>query len=200
MSDSQHWAERLRAIAEGGIAGDLHPFDEERFHQILALAERIDTETPGDSVTLPIPTHAPQTPKTGVRGAAFRDGKLLLVQNRANGLWTLPGGYADIGDTPAQICEREFLEETGYIVRPTKLIGVYNRSSHPHSPFPYEFHMFFFLCEIIGGAWQPNIEACDLSTFAADALPPLDAQNVTPYQITRCFAHYDDPLLPTEFD
>ena len=137
---------------------------------------------------------------TGVRGAAFRDGKILLVQNAHDGSWTIPGGFADVGDTPAEICAREFWEESGYEVHVSKLVGVYNRSSHDHAPSPNEYHMFFFLCEILGGGWRPNSETTAAGFFAMDALPPLDRMTVTLDQLQRCFRHHQQPDLPTEFD
>lgn len=207
MAASQNdWAERLRVIAAEGLAAsaslanDEHNFDRERYQQVLALADRIEKELPGPSEPLRLPETAPQTPKTGVRGAAFRDGQLLLIRHCESGLWSLPGGFADAEDTPTQMIVREFAEETGFAIRPSKLFAVYARNSHPHAYSPNEFHMFFFICEIISGAWQPNQETCDLGFFAEEALPPLDPMTVTPYQISRCFAHARHALLPTEFD
>ncbi|MCA9887558.1 MAG: NUDIX hydrolase N-terminal domain-containing protein [Anaerolineae bacterium] len=191
---------RLRQIAESGLSDGFSIFDRERYGQVLDLVTEMAEAPVGYDASLVLPSTVPQTPKTGVRGAAFKDGKILLVQNAFEGLWTIPGGYADVGDTPAQIAAREFFEESGYEVRVTKLIGVYNRSSHDHAPSPNEYHMFFFLCEILGGGWQPNHETSAAGFYGPDELPPLDLMTVTPYQIERCFAHYHQPDLPTEFD
>ena len=192
--------DRLRQIAESGLSSDCNLFDLIRYDEVLAIAKQMDDAPAGTDVSLPLPDPAPQTPKTGVRGAAFKDDKILLVQNAHDGSWTIPGGFADVGDTPAEICAREFWEESGYEVRVSKLVGVYNRSSHDHAPSPNEYHMFFFLCEIIGGGWQPNSETTAAEFFPMDALPPLDRMTVTLDQLQRCFRHYQQPNLPTEFD
>lgn len=192
--------DRLRHIAESGLSADCNLFDRIRYGEVLAIAKQMGDAPAGSDVGLSLPDVAPQTPKTGVRGAAFREGRILLVQNAYDGLWTIPGGFADVGDTPAQICEREFFEESGYEVRVSKLVGVYNRSSHDHAPSPNEYHMFFFLCEIVGGGWQPNSETTAAEFFPMDALPPLDRMTVTLDQLQRCFRHYQQPDLPTEFD
>ena len=55
--------------------------------------------------------------------------KVLLTRRTDNGRWCLPGGAMDPGESAAECCAREVLEETGLIVRVGKLIGVY---STPH--------------------------------------------------------------------
>src|SRR5690242_18183616 len=57
------------------------------------------------------------TPKVDVRGAVFENGKLLLVQEREDGGWTLPGGWADVGLSAAESVEKEVREEAGLIVK-----------------------------------------------------------------------------------
>ena len=192
--------DRLRQIAEGGLSGDCNLFDRIRYGEVLAMAKQMAEAPAGANGDVSVPAIVPQTPKTGVRGAAFRDGKILLVQNAHDSSWTIPGGFADVGDTPAEICAREFWEESGYEVHVSKLVGVYNRSSHDHAPSPNEYHMFFFLCEILGGGWRPNSETTAAEFFAMDALPPLDRMTITLDQLQRCFRHHQQPDLPTEFD
>ena len=68
------------------------------------------------------------TPKVDVRGVVFQDGKILLVQERSDGMWTLPGGWADVGDSPADAVVREIREESGYETRATKLLALLDRN------------------------------------------------------------------------
>ena len=140
------------------------------------------------------------TPKVDVRGAVFRDGRILLV--RESGLWTLPGGWADVEDTPAQAVERETREEAGYEVRATRLLMCLDRTRHPHvPPRPWRIYKLFFACELVSEERAPLGSETDAAEFfAADALPQLDLGRVTPGQIARLFEHAADPRLPVDFD
>jgi ADP-ribose pyrophosphatase YjhB (NUDIX family) len=141
------------------------------------------------------------TPKVDVRGAAFRDGRILLVKEAIDGLWTLPGGWADVGDSPSEAIRREMVEESGFEVEVVKLCAVYDRSKHPHRPaFPFHLYKMFFLCEITGGEAKTSHETLEVGFFAEDALPPLSEGRVLPFQIKTMFDHYRDRSLPTYCD
>lgn len=79
---------------------------------------------------------------------------MLLVKEKEDGLWTLPGGWADVGDSPSVAAVRETKEESGYDVAVRKLVAVYDRNRHGHPPIPFHAYKLFFVCELIGG------EAC----------------------------------------
>ncbi len=74
------------------------------------------------------------TPKVDVRGSVFRDDQILLVKERADGLWTLPGGWADVNESPREAVVREIMEESGYHTRANKLLAVWDRAKHQHTP------------------------------------------------------------------
>ncbi len=142
------------------------------------------------------------TPKVDTRGVVFREGKLLLVRELADGgRWTLPGGWADVNDTPSAAVEREIFEEAGFITRAEKLLAVYDRSKHDHEP-PYPFHIYklFFRCAIIGGEATTSMETGEVAFFGPDEIPELSGSRVTAGQIARCFAHLHQPDWPTDFD
>ncbi|MCB0064944.1 MAG: NUDIX domain-containing protein, partial [Caldilineaceae bacterium] len=142
------------------------------------------------------------TPKVDVRGAVFRGNKILLVKERSDGCWTLPGGWADIGDSPAVAVERELVEESGYRTRAIKLLALYDRNHprHAHPPHLHHIYKLFFRCEIIGGTATTSNETDDVRFFDRAEIPPLSLTRIVPSQIARLFAHYDDPTLPTDFD
>jgi ADP-ribose pyrophosphatase YjhB (NUDIX family) len=142
------------------------------------------------------------TPKVDVRGAVFRDGKVLLVKERADpGRWTLPGGWADVNQSPSECVVAEVRDEAGLEVRPIKLAAVYDRARHPHVPAK-AFHIYkmFFVCETVGGVPSPGLETEDVAFFDRDKLPSLSVGRVLDYQIERMFVHAEAPELPTEFD
>ena len=201
-----HWAKQLQAIAQNGLTYAENHYDRERYLQLRQVAAEMfaagaDAEVARVLARLEV-EEGYATPKVDVRGAVFHEGRILLVQELAdNGRWTLPGGWADPNDSPSRAVEREIYEEAGLEARAVKLIAVYDRSRHPHAP-PHPEHVYklFFLCAITGGALQGSHETGEGAFFAMDALPELSIGRVTPGQIARCFAHFHDPALPTEFD
>ena len=143
------------------------------------------------------------TPKVDVRGAVFRDdGSLLMVREATDGRWSLPGGWADVNQSPREAILREVLEESGFEVGIQKLAAVFDRSRHPHFP-PRPFHVYklFFVCTILGGAPRTSLETTEIGFFTEENLPAdISIGRVVPYQIGRMFEHYRAPELPTEFD
>jgi len=141
------------------------------------------------------------TPRVDVRGAAFRDGRVLMVRERNDGRWALPGGWADVNQTAGQCVAREIEEESGFSARAVKLCAVWDRRRHGHAP-PHPFYVYkmFFLCEITGGKPRPSRETSEIAFFAEDELPDLSPGRVRPAQIRRMFEHWRYPRLPTDFD
>jgi len=140
------------------------------------------------------------TPKIDVRGAVFRDDKILLVRERSDGKWTCPGGWADLNELPTQSVEKEIREESGFVAKAVKVAAVYDRNLR--NPPASIFHSWkcFFICEIVGGAPQLSDETDGVDFFAHDALPDLSLGRTNPWQIERMYAHHRDRTLPTEFD
>jgi ADP-ribose pyrophosphatase YjhB (NUDIX family) len=140
------------------------------------------------------------TPKVDVRGAVFRNNTILLVKERSDGYWTLPGGWADVGESPSEVVVKEVFEESGYQTRPIKLLAVYDRNKQGHPPFPFYVYKLFFQCELIGGSPSSSIETEEVGFFCENALPELSLARLTPTQITRLFQHYYNPDFPTDYD
>jgi ADP-ribose pyrophosphatase YjhB (NUDIX family) len=140
------------------------------------------------------------TPKVDVRGVAFRDGKILLVQERSDGLWTLPGGWADVGDSPADAVVREIQEESGFETRATKLLALLDRNRHGHPPHLNHIYKVFLRCEIVGGSPTTSHEIQGVRFFAEDEIPDLSLTRNVPSQIARMFEHHRNPDLPADFD
>jgi len=117
-----------------------------------------------------------------------------------DGLWSLPGGWADIGESPSQIAEREVLEETGFQVKARKLLALYDKARHAHPPEFWYCYKLFIRCELRGGAPASSIETLDVAFFGENELPPLSTPRVTEAQVRRMFEHLAHPDLPTDFD
>ncbi len=141
------------------------------------------------------------TPRVDVRGVVFKDDKVLLVKEKADGGWTLPGGWADPNETPSQSVEREVFEESGFEAAVTKVLAVYDRAKQGHTPpFPYHIYKLFFLCELKGGDKKTSIETDAVDFFAEDNTPPLSTARTTESQLRTFFKHHRNPDLPTAFD
>ncbi|MGD0472262.1 MAG: NUDIX hydrolase [Candidatus Velthaea sp.] len=198
------WTQRLAAIAQSGLTYARDPFDIERYEALRQLAADVVAEHTGraaidvDEFFRAETGYA--TPKLDVRGVVFRAGDILLVRERVDGGWTLPGGWADVLDSPSTAIEREIREESGYEARATKIVAVFDRNRHPHPPQAFHVWKVFVRCEIIGGAPRDSIETDGVGFFARDALPELSTTRVTAHQLALMFAHLDDPLRPADFD
>jgi ADP-ribose pyrophosphatase YjhB (NUDIX family) len=197
-------ARRLQALARTGLHFCVSEYDRERYEQVEQLAvELLGGESPGDCDRLRALWSREEgyvTPKIEVRGAVFRDGRVLLVRERADGLWTLPGGWADVNESPSQSIEKEIEQESGFRARAVKLAALYDRSRHGHGEYLFHAWKAFFLCEITGGAARGSYETEGVAFFEPGALPPMSLGRSTPRQVLRMQAHWLDPSLPAEFD
>lgn len=143
------------------------------------------------------------TPKVDVRGAVFKDGKVLLSRELSDGRWSLPGGWADVNDTPSGAIIREVREETGYPVRCVKLAAVLDRDLHLNDPaavHPFHIYKLLFLCERTGKADELCHDITDAAFFNADDLPPISENRTLPIHIALLRRHHLSPDLPVQFD
>jgi len=198
------WAQKILAIAQTGLAYSTNPYEIERYKELQRLGQEILATHSGEPVErvadLLSKDSGYATPKIDVRGVVFRDRKILLVQERRDGRWCPPGGWADVGECPSEMVAREVQEESGFVVRPTKLIAVYDKKCHPHPPSPFYIYKILVQCELIGGKAAESIETSGAAFFAEEALPPLQMDRITPDEIEECFKHLRDPARPAAFD
>lgn len=200
------WARALQAISQTGLHFSRDPFDIERYQQIKNIAADILASHSNLSSEQILELNAGEygyaTPKVDVRGVVFRDSKILLIREILDeGRWTLPGGWADVNESPSEAVVREVFEESGFETRVSKLLAVYDRDKQGHiPPLPYHVYKLFFLCEILGGAARPNQEASEIGFFGEDEIPELSVARVTEEQLRKCFEHHRQPGWPTEFD
>jgi ADP-ribose pyrophosphatase YjhB (NUDIX family) len=199
------WARELQAIAQIGLAFSQDAYDLERYRRLRVIAAEMfshGTGTPVERIQSLFERESGYaTPKVDVRGAVFRDQQILLVREVSDGGWTLPGGWADVDQSPRECVEREIREESGFEARAVKLAAIYDyrRQGQPH-PLPYSIFKLFFVCELTGGEARTSLETSAVEFFALEALPPLSRGRTNPAQIERMFAHRQEPALPTEFD
>ena len=198
-------ARRFQALAQTGLAYCKDPYDKERYEELLHLAAELMATGAdiGDAIPiLDLMKHESgyATPKIDVRAAVFDDGQILLVKERKDGLWTLPGGWADVGESPSVAAIREVKEESGYDVVVRKLAAVYDRDKHGHPPMAHHVYKLFFVCDVCGGAPVDTLETSGVDFFLEDEVPPLSLSRVTALQVKHMFGHYRNPEWPTSFD
>jgi len=198
-------ARRLHALARTGLHFCREEYDRQRYEEIETLAVELlagpDTGEMQRLTRLWAGEQGYVTPKVEVRAATFdADGRVLLVRERLDGRWTLPGGWADVNESPAQSVEKEIEQESGYRARAVKLAALYDRSRHGHGPTLFHSWKAFFLCEIEGGEARTSYETDAVEWYALDALPAMSLGRSTPQQVRRMREHWLARGLPADFD
>ncbi len=197
-------ADSLFAIAQNGLLFTQDVFDRERYLQVQKIAAAMLAEksnlTPDKIMDLFSCEKGYATPKLDVRGAVFKDNKILLVKERSDQLWTLPGGWIDINESPSEAVCKEIFEESGFKTKAVKLMALFDKNKHAHpAQLPHTYKVFF-ICELIGGKKTASIETSEIEFFEKDSLPDLSLNRVIKTQIERAFVHKEDMTLPTDFD
>ncbi len=200
------WAKRLQALAQSGLNYSENPFEIERYEEIREIAAEIyaahASVKPERVVDLFASQTGHATPKVDVRGVVFRDDAILLVREKVDGRWTLPGGWADVAETPSQATEREVFEESGYRVRAVRFVACHDRSLQgDRNTYPFHIYKLFFECELLGGEPTKSIETTDVAFFREKEVPQdLSVGRVNAKQIARLFEHHRTPDLQPDFD
>jgi ADP-ribose pyrophosphatase YjhB (NUDIX family) len=198
------WARKIQSIAQIGQTYAENEWQRERYLNLMEIAAEIVTEhtdLPFEPVLANFqaqPGYA--TPKIDVRGAVFRDEKMLMVQEKIEGGWTMPGGGADVGDLPAKGAEREVWEESGFHVIARKLIGIYDANRVQPMEF-FHAYKLVFLCDILDGEARTSNETTAVAFFAEDEIPHnLAGERTKPRHIRDAFTAWREPGIPTVFD
>ena len=202
------WLRRVRAlqaIAQEGLTYTRDPFDAARFTRLKALtAEIAGALSEGEPAPLRLAVEQAEgylTPKLDVRAAVFDDaGRVLLVRERRDQRWTLPGGWADVGEGIAVGAVREVREESGYVVAYDRLIGLYDRERWGHPPMSLYTLKAVVGCRLLGGEATPSIETDGVEWFGRHDVPELSAGRTSPRLLERVFEHHDDPSMPPDVD
>jgi ADP-ribose pyrophosphatase YjhB (NUDIX family) len=198
------WAREIQALCQTGLAFAQTGYEIQRYQRLYEIAAEMVESHTGLSKRELVENFSAQpgyaTAKIDVRGAVVSDGKILLVQEWRDQKWCMPGGWADVGDTPSDMVAREVLEESGFTVAPRKLIAVYdaNRGGRPLEFF--HAYKIIFLCKITGGEARPSDETMDVGFFDFDNLPPLSWQRTNEKHLAEVRAHLQDECRPAAFD
>lgn len=168
-------ADELRAVAAFGLNFARTPHDRERFEHVLSASARLRALADGEPAEALLrryrERHFDVGPIASGEAAVFHDGRLLLVRRNDDGLWALPGGITDPGETLAETARRELWEETGICGRVSRLLGIFD-SRLWQSEKKIHFYHAVFLIETDD---HPRLmtEVSAAAYFAEDELPPL---------------------------
>jgi len=179
---------RLNALADIGLLYSKNEYDNERYAEIKNIALRLlqtisDHEIAQLKTTFPAAADYP-TAKVDIRGLVLSpDKKILLVKESADGKWSLPGGWADIGCSPKEVIVKEVKEETGLDIVPQRLLAVFDKRMHAHPPQPFYVYKLVFLCEAVSAVITKGFDVLDVQYFTTDALPELSEDRILKSQI-----------------
>ncbi|MDP0501445.1 MAG: NUDIX hydrolase [Verrucomicrobiota bacterium JB022] len=205
-ADIMKTARELQAMAQTGLHFAHDPYDRARYERLREIAAGLMAKVSNQTITTILRWQEAEfgyaTPKVDTRAFIVQDGRILLIREDADeGRWTLPGGWADVNDTPSEAVCREVWEETGYTCRTTRLLALWDREKHGHTPsFPFHVYKLFFHCEITGGEARPTAESSEQAWFAPDALPDLSVTRVQATQLRRLFEKVTGRDTTTDFD
>lgn len=197
------WAQEIFSMSQAGLTYSKNEFDIERYKRLQEItAEMIESqsEVSKESALESFSMQAGYiTPKIDVRGAIIRENKILLIQEKSDGKWAMPGGWADLGDAPASVAEREVWEESGYRVKAEKVVAVIDANRIKPMEFYHAFKIIF-LCRLIGGEPQISHETLAVDFFELNNIPSLSIYRTNENMLKEVFEHIKDPARPTYFD
>jgi ADP-ribose pyrophosphatase YjhB (NUDIX family) len=198
------WAREIQALAQTGLAFTKSPYDRLTFARLSDIAAEIvaeHTRLCAEEIKRAFslePGYA--TPKVDIRAAVVSEGRILLVREMSDGKWAMPGGWADVGDRPSETAVRETLEESGFAVRPLRLVGAFDANRGEKASVFFHAVKLVFLCDLLGGEAAPSMETSDVGFFDFKDLPPLSEQRTNQRHLEEVRAHLRDPLRPAAFD
>ena len=196
---------RIKAVADTGLVYAQDPYDQERYGELRSISLQLMSVTAGQSLStltefFMLVEDYP-TPKVDIRGVVLNASQeILLVKEKTDDRWSLPGGWGEVGLSPSEVIEKEILEETSLKARAVKLLAVYDKRCHPHPPQPFYVYKLCFLCEVAEGAINPGFDIEEVGYFNHEQLPILSEDRILATQIEQLYRQATQKHQPTHFD
>ena len=198
------WAREIQQLAQTGLAFATNEYEKKRYTRLIEIVSEMlsaQTNLEYDSTFKALINHPGYaTPKIDVRAAVIQNNKILLVQECSDKKWAMPGGWADVGDIPSEVAIRETYEESGFQVKPFKVIGIYDANRLGGHLELFHAFKIVFLCELIGGEPKTSDETVDVKFFELDNLPPLSLNRTNQKHIDEIILHIKSENRKTFFD
>lgn len=198
------WASELQSIAQAGLTFGENKYDLDRYEKIRSISidilhEYTDIDHKKIKELFASDTGY-QTPKVDIRASVFKDGKILMVREKIDGNWSLPGGWADVNTSVSESVVRECLEEAGAIVKPLRIIAIHHANRHSSAPYPFTIYKIFVECELVESTFKDNTETLEAGFFEQDHLPELSVERNNADQIKMCFEAKKHKVFEPIFD
>ena len=204
MKTSIELVKKIQAIAFAGLEYTDNDFDRERYDELKKLSQQLLAElinSPLEKIQNLFENEVGyQTPKVDVRAVVFKENKILMVKEKIDGRWSIPGGWADIGYSPSEIAVKEAREESGAEVKPIRLLAIIDKLKHDYPLSPFHTYKIFILCDLLNDKIFAGTETSEVNFFSKDDLPPLSATRITAKQIHLLFHLWENPSEQVVFD
>ena len=196
---------RLKAIAETGLIYSQNDYDSERYQELLDISKTLMAQIADRPITALdnffVPKEDYPTVKVDVRGLVLNEkDELLMAQEGEDNKWAIPGGWADIGDTPKEAIIKEIREETGLHTKVERLLAVYDKRCHPHPPQPFYIYKMCFLCKVVGGELRSGFDINGTQWASLNELPELSEDRILESQLKQLYKLAKQPQANTYFD
>ncbi len=185
-------AKRVQAIAESGLHFTESDWDIDRYNDLEKIAIEmlsLITSTPIETVKIhTTERNGYKTPKVDVRSVIINeDHEILLVKERTDGCWSMPGGWCDIGFTPVEVAEKEAREEAGISCRAERVLAIMDNKRHNYPDDLYYIYKIFIECKAEDYSISTGMETLDVGFFKQDEIPELSTPRNTKDQIDTMF-------------
>lgn len=185
-------AKRLKAMAETGLLFTKDEYDLERYDELKEISHQIMAIESGAKQNLVEnffnETTDYPTPKVDVRGFLLNDkNEILMVQEKCDNKWTIPGGWCEIGYSPKENVTKEMREETGLAINVDQLLAVFDKRCHAHPPQPHYVYKLVYLCKSDSFNLNPNHEIADAKFFPINNLPELSEDRIVTSQLEMLY-------------
>lgn len=198
------WVSELQSIAQAGLTFSENQYDLDRYHKIRALTVKILHEYTGIDHNRIIDLFANetgyQTPKVDIRAAVFDKNRILMVREKIDGRWSLPGGWADVNTSVSESAARECVEEAGAVVKPRRIIAIHTADRHNDFVYPYTIYKIFVQCDLLEHTFAENMETLESGFFSKDELPELSTERNNRKQVELCFEARNHKTFEAIFD
>lgn len=177
MHDILTQIKKLKSLADTGLLYSSNDYDRERYTELHEISIELMSQVSGNDTealkAIFTPVQDYPTVKTDVRALVLSEDKkqVLLARESADGKWSLPGGWADVGQSPKEVAVKEVREETGLDVEPVALLAVFDKRMHPHPPQPFYVYKFVIYCHAGSSHLQKGFDVLDVAWKDVDNLP-----------------------------
>ena len=193
-------ADELRAIASLGLRFDKDVYTVERYHKILDISARIvsllEDRTPDEVRKIYDDNLLHVSPVAGAEAVVMKENRILLLKRTDDGLWCIPGGVAETGETIVEATVRELSEEVGVDASVNRLLGIFDSRIWTGRSKVHQFH-YVFLMEADNPSPTISNEASEVGFFSREELPPLSHghDSRVPFILNRLMQNETDVFL-----